>query len=111
MGSKPEACLSSGVNTCSGTAALVVSTTAGWLCGINVIVASTGDINIIAYDSAAASGTVLYRRKLDSSAVLGAAGGSRVDVFPVPINYSKGLTLTCTGTAPDGAIAWYANRG
>lgn len=40
MGSKPEACLSSGVKTCSGSAALVVCTTAGWLCGMNLIVAS-----------------------------------------------------------------------
>jgi len=107
MGSKPKACLSSGVMTCSAGAALVVCTTAGWLCHINCIVATTGDLNVIAYDnSAAASGTVLYRGKIDSSLV----GCSRLEVFPIPISFSSGLVLTCTGTAPDGAIAGYATR-
>ena len=110
MGSKPKACLSSGVMTCSAGAALVVCTTAGWLCHVNCIIATTGDLNVFAYDNAVtASGTILYRRKLDSSTIMG-TGGSRIDVFPIPISFGNGLVLTCTGTAPDGAIAGYATR-
>ena len=106
MGSRPEACISSNVITASGSNALVVATTAGWLCSVNGFVATTGDLYAIAYDSVAAAGTVLYRRRMDSSLV----GQSWFDALVTPIAFTKGLTFTITGTAPDGVVVGFVSR-
>jgi len=107
--SKPDSCVTAQI-TASGAAALVVSTSPGWLCSVNPLITTTGDLTVFGYDNAsAASGTMVYQRKFDSSAVMG-TGGSRFDVYVTPVALRNGLTFSITGTAPDGAIIGYAKN-
>ena len=93
----------SGLITASGSAVLLVATTAGALASVTPVIATTGDLSIIAYDSTVAAGVVLYKRQIDSSL----EGKGRCESFSFPIVFTKGLTFTITGTAPDGAtVAW-----
>jgi hypothetical protein len=101
-------CISSGLITASGAAALIVSTTRGALCSVNSIIATTGNISIFGYDnSSTGTGLLVYQEKITSATVMGTSGGSRLNVLPSPIAFQSGLTFTITGTAPDGAIIGY----
>ena len=106
-----DVCKSSDLITASAGAPLVVATTNGMLCSVNCIIATTGNIDIYGYDSSSgASGALLYRRKITSTTVIGTAGGSRLDVFAVPVSFQTGLVFTVTGTAPDGVIVTYTKE-
>ncbi|KKN51699.1 hypothetical protein LCGC14_0619860 [marine sediment metagenome] len=104
---KINACLSSDVKTASD-AAIVIATTAGKLCGAQLIVKSTADPTLIIYDNASArSGTVLYKRKVDSSV----EGLGKTDAF-IPVIFKSGCTISYTGTdGADEAIVFYVTEG
>lgn len=104
---RPDSCIVSGVHTASGAAALIITTTAGMLCSVNTLIATTGDATVIGYDNAlTGSGTKIYHRVYDSSIV----GNGGFDSLPIPIVFTQGLTFTVTGTAPDGVLIGYRDR-
>ena len=100
-----QSCLSSGIKTATD-AAIPISTVAGKLVGVSLIVGTTSDPIVVVYDNASArTGTVLYKRKIDSS--LEGFGG--LETLPTPVVFQSGCVLSVTGTdGADAAIVYFA---
>lgn len=107
MGGFLRDCISSDVKTATD-AAIVISTTAGNLMAVQMVVNTTSDPTVIIYDNnSTRTGAIIYKRKIDSSV----EGLGRFDSFPDSVVFSSGCVLSVTGTdGADEAIVFYTKR-
>lgn len=100
---KERPCVYSGIVTCSAAVALPIATGPAELCWINPLITTTGTLRVMVYDSNGVAGNLITELKYPA----GATGISYMVPFNPPVACANGITLTITGTAPDGAYVGY----